>query len=145
MSKRDATPDALTLAIRALEHRDHSTAELRDRLDRRGVAPDERDDVLARLARSGVVDDGRFAAARAAALAERGYGDAAIDADLAGRGIPGEVREIALARLEPEAARARVVIGRWGLGARTARRLASRGFGAEAIAAASGSVFASDP
>src|SRR5207302_7798303 len=94
MPKRElGGSEALRLATRALVHRDRSIAELRDRLDRRGVAESERDEALATLERSGVVDDGRFASARAAALAERGYGNAAISADLERRGIGGELRE----------------------------------------------------
>ena len=45
----------------------------------------------------GYVDDGRFAADRAAALAGRGQGDAAIRFDLQGRGVDPEAIEAALA------------------------------------------------
>jgi SOS response regulatory protein OraA/RecX len=137
--------EALELAARALVHRDRSIAELRERLDRRGVPASERDEALATLGRSGVLDDERFASARAAALAERGYGDAAIAADLERRGIGIELQERALGLLEPEAERARTVVERRGGGPRTARYLVARGFGAEVVEAACGVAFAPDP
>jgi regulatory protein len=137
-----AESDALEAALRALEHRDRSATELRDRLSRRGFDAEECEQALERLTDSGLVDDARFACARATALVTRGYGDAAVDADLAGRGIAAELRERALAELEPEAERARAVVERRGAGPRTARYLVSRGFGAEAVEAASSGLFA---
>jgi SOS response regulatory protein OraA/RecX len=136
--------EALRLATRALVHRDRSVAELRDRLDRSGVPPAERDEALATLERSGVIDDERFASTRAASLVERGYGNAAIAADLDRRGIGAELRERALELLQPELERARAIVERRGPGARTARYLAARGFDTEVVQAAAGGVFASD-
>lgn len=146
MPKRElGGSEALELATRALVHRDRSIAELRDRLDRRGVTPGEREEALATLERAGVVDDERFACTRAAALAERGYGNAAIAADLERRGIGAELRERALALLLPESARAKNVVERRGGGPRTARYLVARGFDPEVVQAASGAAFAPDP
>jgi SOS response regulatory protein OraA/RecX len=105
---------------------------------RADVAPSVRREAVATLARAGAVDDRRFAAARAAALAGRGYGDAAISADLERRGIAGEILAGALAALEPEVERAREHVRRRGTGAKTARFLASKGFGDEALEAALG-------
>jgi SOS response regulatory protein OraA/RecX len=91
------------------------------------------------------VDDARFAANRAAALAERGYGDAAIRADLERKGVPAEVVEDAVGALEAELERAARIVERRGPGARTARYLAGKGFGEETVEAASGGAFAPDP
>ena len=69
----------------------------------RGFAEDERTVALDRLEELGWLNDERTAGLRAAALADRGYGDAYIRADLARRGLP---TESALASLEPESMRA---------------------------------------
>ena len=92
-----------------------------------------RREVLETLERAGLVDDDRLAAARAEALAERGYGDAAIRFDLERQGLAAESVAAALARLEPERQRARRLVERRGGGARTARWLAQRGFDAGAV------------
>jgi regulatory protein len=94
---------ALDVALRALRAADRSRAELDERLRARGYAEEERDGALDELERLGYLDDERTAALRAARLAERGYGDAYIEADLTRRGLP---LEAALAALEPEADRA---------------------------------------
>jgi len=124
---------ALGVAVKALHYRDLSRRRLSERLERRGARADARDEALAALERVGLVDDGRFAAARAEALAARGYGDAAIRFDLVREGVPAEAAEEALARLEPEAERAKELVSRRGAGVRTARWLASRGFDATSV------------
>ena len=126
-------PDAFETALRALRARDRSVAELADRLERRGVKEDERVEVLERLERVGYVDDERFARRRAAGLAERGAGDAFIRDDLERRGVAGEVVDEAIGALEPEAQRAARLVERRGRSAKTARYLASRGFGEEVL------------
>jgi len=73
------------------------------------------------------VDDRRVAAGRAAALAGRGYGDAAIRALLEEEGLAEQVED-ALAGLEPEAERARRLLARAGRTPKELRRLAARGF-----------------
>ncbi len=79
------------------------------------------------------MDDARFARSRAEQLAERSSGDALIRDDLERRGLAGEIVELALGALEPELDRAaRIAEGR-GRSAKTARYLASRGFGEEAL------------
>src|SRR5439155_24276402 len=70
--------EALGVAVRALRYRDLSRRRLEERLERRGARGDARAEALETLERAGLVDDRRVAAARACALAERGYGDAAI-------------------------------------------------------------------
>jgi SOS response regulatory protein OraA/RecX len=137
--------EALAVAGRALRHRDLSTRRLEERLQRGAVAPAARAESVAVLARAGLVDDARFAAGRAEALAGRGYGDLAIRHDLERQGIAAEAISAVLAGLEPEAERARRVVARRGTGSRTARYLAAKGFGEEAVEAASGADFANDP
>jgi SOS response regulatory protein OraA/RecX len=91
-------------AVRALRAADRSRAELDARLERQGFGGEERQEALDELERLGYVDDGRTAALRAERLADRGYGDLYIRADLEQRGLPvGE----ALAAIEPEAERVR--------------------------------------
>jgi SOS response regulatory protein OraA/RecX len=91
-----------------------------------------------------VVDDSRYAHARAAALAERGRGDAAIAWDLERRGVAAGVVKAALARLAPEPERARALADGLGRDPTTARLLARRGFGEEAVEAALGGTFAAE-
>lgn len=97
------TEDAFAVATRALRHADRSRAELEERLAKRGFAEGERSAALDRLVELGWLDDGRTAGLRAAALADRGYGNAYIRADLERRGLPVEA---ALAALEAERERA---------------------------------------
>ena len=137
--------EALAVAGRSLRARDLSTRRLLDRLARASVSPAARDEALGTLTRAGVVDDARFASARARALAERGYGDSAITADLERHGVPGELCPAALAELQPESERAGRVVQRRGRGAGTARFLAAKGFSEEALEAALGADFANDP
>jgi regulatory protein len=134
----DDERDPLELAVRALQHRALSVRELDDRLAHAGVGDEDRAATLVTLGRLGYVDDARFASARADSLARRGYGDAAIRADLERRGIAGDEAEAALAALEPERERASALTARDGATARTARRLAAKGFSADAIEAALG-------
>jgi SOS response regulatory protein OraA/RecX len=132
---------ALDVATKALARRDFSERGLRERLERAGVDSGEAEQVLARLRDEGIVDEARFAARRAQALAERGKGDAAIRFDLESQGLRGELIEPALAELEPERTRAERIVARRGASPATARLLASRGFEADVIEA----VIASGP
>jgi SOS response regulatory protein OraA/RecX len=137
--------EALAVATRALRARDLSERRLAERLERAAVAPAAAAASLAALSGAGIVDDGRFAGNRAAGLAGRGYGDAAIRHDLERQGVAPELVEAALQGLEPEPARARRLVELRGPGARTARYLASKGFGEDALEAALGADFANDP
>jgi SOS response regulatory protein OraA/RecX len=128
--------EALAVAGRALRRRELSAARLSQRLERAGVAPAPRAETLHVLARAGLVDDRRAALGRAAALAERGYGDAWIRWDLERQGIAAVLVEAAVEALEPEAIRAVRAAGEPGAGERAARRLARRGFGEDAVEAA---------
>jgi regulatory protein len=120
-------------ALRALGVRDRTTEELDDWLERRGVDPAERAEALETLGRLGYLDDGRFACARARELAGRGSGDELIRHDLERRGVASELIEAALDELEPERERAQRLVDRRGATAKTARYLASRGFGQDAL------------
>ena len=128
-------PDAVETALRALRFRDRTAAELEARLEQRGVGEAEREQALETLERIGYVDDERFARTRAERLADRGSGDALIRDDLERRGLAAEVVELALGSLEPERERAERIAELRGRTAKTARYLASRGFGDEALEA----------
>jgi SOS response regulatory protein OraA/RecX len=123
---------ALTDAVRVLRHRDVSRLRLDERLQRRGARGSARREALDALERAGLVDDARVASGRAAALAERGYGDAAIRFALEGEGIGALLVDEALAGLEPERTRAeRLLAG--GRDPKALRRLAAKGFDAETL------------
>jgi regulatory protein len=127
---------ALDSAARALARRDRGTENLRRELSRRGIAPPEREHAIETLRRAGIVDDERFAHARAHSLAARGAGDAAIRFELECDGVTAAVAAAAVAALEPEEERARAVAAARGATARTARYLARKGFSEESVAAA---------
>ena len=128
--------------MRALARRDRSPEELRALLERAGVGHEGRDEVLRRLAAAGYLDEGRFAGERARVLAERGYGDAFVRADLEQRGVAVASMTDAIAALEPEAERAVAFAARLGGGLRAARALARKGFAEEALEAALGEAVA---
>jgi regulatory protein len=106
VTQRDERERALDRAVRALARRDHSIHSLRAKLEGAGFSEQIREDVVATLTRSGYVDDARFAQARAAHLAVRGYGDEWIRGDLDAQGVPREAADEALAALAPERDRA---------------------------------------
>jgi SOS response regulatory protein OraA/RecX len=83
--------------------------------------------------RAGLLDDARYADARARVVAARGVGDQLVLDDLARHGVDEALAREAVARLEPEAARAAAVIEAHGRSARTLRRLVSRGFSEESL------------
>lgn len=132
---------ALDVATKALARRDFSERGLRERLERAGIDGDEAERAVVRLRDQGIVNEARFAANRAHALAERGKGDAAIRFDLESQGLPAELVESALAQLEPERVRVERLIASRGASPATARLLASRGFDGEVVEA----VVASSP
>jgi SOS response regulatory protein OraA/RecX len=133
--------EALRVAGRALRHRDLSRRRLAERLEGAAVAPTAAAESLAALESAGLVDDRRVARSRSTSLAERGYGDEAIRHRLLAEGLDAALVEEALAGLEPESERARPLIERRGPGPRTARYVAGRGFGEEAVEAALGATF----
>ena len=132
----EARPTALEAATKALARRDRSAADLRTYLERRGAAPDEARRAVERLREAGYVDDARYASARAEVLAGRGFGDDAVRFELERDGLADGEIVAALNELVPERERAIAVVA----AARTPlggiRRLAAKGFSADAIEAA---------
>ena len=129
-ARRQRAEDA---ALRALARRDHSRASLEARLARAGVAGEERRSVIESAERTGLVDDERYADARARQLANRGAGNLLVLDDLVRHGIDEHVAIEAVARLEPEPERAARIVAARGASVRTVRHLASRGFGEETL------------
>ena len=121
------------IAVRSLARREHSRAELDERLAREGVLARDREATLIRAAQAGLVDDQRFAERRARVLAERGAGDLLVLQDLERLGIEETVAREAVSRLEPEPARAARIAESRGHTPRTVRYLASRGFAEESL------------
>ena len=121
------------IAVRAVARRDHSRATLEARLERAGVGPRERGETLAAAEQVGLLDDARFAEARAAMLASRGAGDLLVLADLERQGVADVIARAALATLDPESLRASRIVASRGATARTLRQLAAKGFSEEAL------------
>ena len=130
--------DPIEIAARALQHRDRSRRDLEERLARAGIDEDRRNDALETLERVGYVDDERFAGARAAALADRGYGDELIRHDLGEHGVAAEAVAEAIEALVPEAERAALLVERLGRTPKTGAHLARKGFGQDALETALG-------
>ena len=139
-----STTDAVDAAVRALSRRDRSESDVRRILERKGVSDAEAAQALDVLRRLGALDDARFAARSAEELARRGYGDAAILSRLEREGVDGALAREAIATLEPESERAAVLAAKRGRGVRTARWLGGRGFGADAVETAAGSIAETD-
>ncbi|MEJ2524439.1 MAG: regulatory protein RecX [Desulfuromonadales bacterium] len=92
-----AAARAWSTALRILTRRDHSQAELRQRLIAKGFAADQIDAVIGRCRKYGYLDDLRFAINRATALMRQGRGvGPRILRDLKQRGISAEIAEQAL-------------------------------------------------
>ena len=125
---------ALECALLALRHRDRSTHELEQRLRARGFSEPERDQAIEVLVRTGLLDDRRFAEARAISLAGRGAGDALIRHTLEAAGIPSELIDTAFEAVPPERERARLIVERRGQGTKTARYLSGKGFSEDVVA-----------
>ena len=124
---------AAAVAVSALARRERSRADLDARLARAGVRDVERRETVERATRAGLVDDARFAAARAQQLAGRGAGDALVLADLAHHGVDDPIAREAVSQLEPEPLRAARIVRSRGRSPRTLRYLAARGFGEESL------------
>jgi SOS response regulatory protein OraA/RecX len=132
----EARLTALEAATKALARRDRSAAGLAAYLERKGTDPDDARAAVERLREAGYVNDERYATARAEALADRGYGDEAVRFELEREGLaPDQIAAVLLA-LPPERERATAFL----LKARTPltgiRRLAAKGFSADALEAA---------
>ncbi len=132
-------------ALAALARRDHSAAEIRDKLVRRGFDRDAVDEVVQDLGASGLQDDARFVEAFVAARVGRGQGPVRIAQDLRQRGIAADDAEQALMSIENWEARAADVRQRkfgaappadWNERGKQVRFLQQRGFKSEHIRAA---------
>jgi SOS response regulatory protein OraA/RecX len=115
-----------------------------ERLRRRGVAPRVERETLGTLAAAGLVDDARLARARAAALADRGWGDLAIAARLQREGLEEAEVRAALADLPPEAGRAAALVADLADRRKAWSLLARRGFSPDANEGALGALDAED-
>jgi SOS response regulatory protein OraA/RecX len=124
---------ALAAATRSLATSDRSERAIEQRLAQAGHSAAAREDAIASLARAGAIDDARLAERRAELLARRGYGDAAIRADLLRRQIAPEVAGSAVAALEPELERLRRALENESVTPARLRRLAGRGFSRDSL------------
>jgi len=133
MAAEVMTDDAYECALRALRYRDRTELEIDERLGARGFSDDQRSRAIETLRRTGLVDDERFAHARASSLAERGAGNALIRARLAEAGVARDLVDGSLDVVEREVVRARRVVGRRGASPKTARYLYGKGFSGDVI------------
>jgi SOS response regulatory protein OraA/RecX len=124
---------ALAAATRSLAASDRSERALEQRLARAGHSAAARAGAIASLARAGAIDDSRLAESRAELLARRGYGDAAIRADLRRRLIAPEMAASAVAALEPELERLLRTLENESVTPALLRRLAGRGFSRDTL------------
>jgi SOS response regulatory protein OraA/RecX len=127
---------ALEAGLGSLRHRDLTAHELEHKLTARGFGEEERQEAIATLQRTGLLDERRFAENRARALVSRGAGDAFIRFELERAGVAADLVEEVLDALEPERVRAAAVIARRGATPKTARYLAAKGFSPAAVAEA---------
>ncbi len=134
----DVPGGALEWALGALARRDVSGADLERKLAAKGFSEDERCDALATLRRTGLVDDERYANARASSLAGRRAGDDLIRHDLERAGLAPDVVAAAIESLEPEPVRVRRIVEGRGAAIGTQRYLAGKGFSGDAIDAVLG-------
>jgi SOS response regulatory protein OraA/RecX len=120
-----------------------SQRDLERRLARAGHSAEASKDAIAALDRAGLLDDTRLAEMRAQLLARRGWGDAAIRADLRRRLISADTADYAVAGLEPELGRARRLLSDQSITKAALRRLSGRGFSRDTLEEV-GSAFAQD-
>ncbi|HEU0303634.1 MAG TPA: RecX family transcriptional regulator [Gaiellaceae bacterium] len=129
---------ALDAAVRALSRRELSRAELILRLARSGIDATDAERASAKLAQAGFQSDERTACERARVLAARLYGDLAIRADLARRGIAEADIEAAIAGVTPEATRATALAARAASPTKLSHMLRRRGYAEDTIEQAMG-------
>jgi regulatory protein len=94
---------AYIFAIKALTRRDHSEAELRRKMDGKGISSGAVDDAIDRLKHSGYLDDRRFALrwAESAVSNGKGYGSR-LRFELSRRGIAEETASEVVERIRAE-------------------------------------------
>ncbi len=88
-----------TKALRMLDRRDYSRAELVKKLVEKGESPEDAEAVANRLAELGVVDDKRYAALVVRQYTGKGYGERRVRMELQRRGVPRELLDEALAEM----------------------------------------------
>jgi regulatory protein len=147
LERASAVDTAERRALAAIARRPRSRSELARRLAEWGVDPDDAEQVLERLHRIGVLDDGALAAAVVSSRRARAYGRLRIRADLDRLGVDPCARdraavtsadaEVARAH-EALAARGRPQTGGPGDLRRSAAYLARRGFDADVVASVLG-------
>jgi SOS response regulatory protein OraA/RecX len=130
--------ETLAAATRALSRRDLSRRRLDERLRARGATRAESERAVATFEAAGVVDDARLARRRAEALAERGWGDAAVAARLEAEGLAPDSVRSAVARLAPERERAAALARQVHDRRKAWKLLARRGFSADSAESALG-------
>lgn len=123
--------EALAKATSILSRRPLPRALLEDRLEQKGVAPAARAEAVEALEEAQYLNDRAYALGRAESLAGRDYGDAAIVYILEQERIEPELIASALAPLEPEIERARLIARSIPDRKRLLTRLARRGFSEE--------------
>jgi regulatory protein len=143
-SRRRTTPRKSAMDI--LARREHSVAELREKLRARDFADDEIEATLIALSDEGLLSEERFLASFVGSYTRRGHGPVWIRGELERRGVTGEQISEALANADTDwiAQAAAVRAKRFGAGppadykdqARQARFLQYRGFTAEQVRAA---------
>ena len=89
-------------AFRILEIRDHSAAELREKLIRKGEDADAVDECVTWLMSLGIVDDERYAGAIVRRYSAKGYGAGRIRTEFVKRGIDRSLWDTAFEELPEE-------------------------------------------
>jgi regulatory protein len=140
-------------ALAMLSRRDFASAELRERLERRGFERSLVEAAVAELIEEHALDDARFAHHYVAYHAERGHGPLRLAADLRGRGVASALIEAALEagpdwpELASQVRRRRfgpAIPDSWAGKSRQARFLQYRGFSSDHIRRALGPQFNPD-
>lgn len=129
----ESSETALRVGLKALARRELSLVELRARLERAGVAPEEAARVSASLREAGYQSDERTAFERARVLSARCLGDAAITADLESRGLAAADIDRALANLPREEARAETLAAKLGQGPKLPQTLRRKGYSEDTV------------
>lgn len=142
-------------ALRMLERREFSAAELRRRLTAKGIENADAGAAIADLGATGLQSDARFAESMVRARVNRGYGPIRIAAELRARGVADDISREALDAWTKEwpvlAARTRQkrfgasIPQQWDERARQQRFLEYRGFGQDHIRSAMGEAEVDSP
>lgn len=93
--------EALACAVRLLARREHSLAELQDKLEKKGYSETDIQTVLARCKRDGLQSDARFAESLSRTRVMQGYGPVKIRQELLAKQVSRELVNEAL-RVEHE-------------------------------------------